>query len=268
MIGLGAVGSATCLALARCGVSVVGIDAHHPPHSLGSTHGDSRITRQATFEGEAYVPLAVRSLDLWRQIEEEAAVDLLHACGGVRIAPAEATVAPDGTPDTFTRTVMAAQNHGIEHELLDADALRERFPQFRLDEPVRAYYEPGAGYLRPEATVAAQLDLAERAGAALHYDETVTGISSSASGVSLQTTQGNYSAAQVVLAAGPWTAGLIGDHASLACSRCAARCSTGSPSMANRRTFSPAAFRCPAGESARRWTAASMAFPSSAMCRR
>jgi len=45
--GLGAMGSATTYQLAKRGVRVLGIDQFTPPHALGSTHGETRVTRLA-----------------------------------------------------------------------------------------------------------------------------------------------------------------------------------------------------------------------------
>jgi sarcosine oxidase len=61
VVGLGAMGSAVARALARRGQRVVGLDRFSPPHSLGSSHGRSRIIREAYFEHPAYVPLVQRA---------------------------------------------------------------------------------------------------------------------------------------------------------------------------------------------------------------
>ena len=66
VLGLGAMGSAAVYQLATRGVRVLGIDRFSPPHAAGSTHGDTRITRQAIGEGHAYTPLALRSHIIWR----------------------------------------------------------------------------------------------------------------------------------------------------------------------------------------------------------
>ena len=66
VIGLGAMGSAALYQLARRGVAAIGIDQFAPPHDRGSSHGESRITRQAIGEGDEYVPFALRSHEIWR----------------------------------------------------------------------------------------------------------------------------------------------------------------------------------------------------------
>ena len=88
VIGLGAMGSATVYQLAKRGVKVVGIDRFTPPHTFGSTHGETRITRQAIGEGQQFVPLALRSHQIWREIEAQAGKHLLTQCGGLFIARA------------------------------------------------------------------------------------------------------------------------------------------------------------------------------------
>lgn len=211
VIGLGAMGSAACLRVAERGASVLGLDRHRPPHTWGSTHGDTRITRRAIGEGPAYVPLVVRSHELWREIEAETGTSLLDECGGLVLAPTAAAPEPGDAADFFAITVASARTYGIEHELLDGTAIRERFPQFAAADDVRGYYEPGAGYVLPERAVAAQLQLAQRHGAQLHLDETVTRVEPTADGVSVHTASGVYTAGQVVVTAGPWLPQLLDD---------------------------------------------------------
>ena len=43
IIGLGAMGSAALYQAARRGVSVLGIDRYDPPHTMGSSHAETRI---------------------------------------------------------------------------------------------------------------------------------------------------------------------------------------------------------------------------------
>ena len=69
VVGLGAMGAATLWQLAARGADVIGIDMFGPPHEMGSSHGETRITRQAVGEGEALVPLALRSNEIWQAIE-------------------------------------------------------------------------------------------------------------------------------------------------------------------------------------------------------
>jgi len=83
VVGLGAMGSAAAYQAAKSGARVIGIDRFAPPHAHGSTHGESRITREAVGEGEVYVPFAQRSHRIWREIEAETGESLFLACGGL-----------------------------------------------------------------------------------------------------------------------------------------------------------------------------------------
>ena len=86
VLGLGAMGSATLYQLARRGVRVLGIDRFSPPHALGSSHGETRITRLAIGESEQYTPMALRSHEIWREIERETGASLLVTTGGLVIS--------------------------------------------------------------------------------------------------------------------------------------------------------------------------------------
>ncbi len=211
VVGLGAVGSATLLQLARRGQRVLGLDRWDPPHAWGSTHGDTRITRCAIGEGEAYVPLVLRSHQIWREIEAETGADLLTQCGALILAAGTSAAVVHGKADFVRRTIAAAERFGIPHDVMDSDATMRRFPQFRLRGDEVAYYEPGGGYVRPERCVEAQLTLARRHGAAVRTGARVVGIKRDGAGVRVATADGgDFAAAQVVLAAGAWSPGLAG----------------------------------------------------------
>lgn len=196
VVGLGAMGSAACLQLAARGMSVIGLDQYEPPHPYGSTHGDTRITRLAVGEGAEYVPLVRRSHELWRQIEEETGERLLTQCGGVILSrPAS---------PFFEATRALAHRFAIGHERLSNAELRDRFPMFAVDDLTEGYYEPEAGYVRPEPAVRAQLELALRHGAELRLGERVHTWAAAAGRVAVTTDAGTYEAEQLVLCAGPW----------------------------------------------------------------
>ena len=144
VIGLGAMGSATLYQLARRGVDVIGIDQYSPPHAFGSTHGETRITREAVGEGAAFVPLVMRSNVLWREIERESGTHLFRQCGGLILARAGRQSRMHEQRDFLGNTIKLAGQFGIAHELLDAAAIQIRFPQMQLTGDEKGYFEPGA----------------------------------------------------------------------------------------------------------------------------
>jgi sarcosine oxidase len=212
VVGLGAMGAAALYQLARRGVQVVGIDRFSPPHTQGSSHGETRITRQAVGEGAAYAPLVLRSHEIWRELEAATGETLLVPCGGLLIGPTKRTSSHHGKPDFLRVTTDVARRFGIRHEVLDRSEVTRRFPQFTaLEADDMGYYEPGAGFLHPEACIAAQLAEAIRLGARTMLDTRVTGITQHNETVRLETTNGPVEAAQVIVTAGAWTAPLLGE---------------------------------------------------------
>lgn len=203
VLGLGAVGSAATYQLAKRGARVLGFDQFSPPHSLGSSHGDTRITRKAIGEGDPYVPLVLRSHELWREIEAETGADLLTVTGGLWISSG-ARQAETHVANFFANTLAAARRFDIAHEVLDAAQIRKRFPQFDVRDNEIGYYEPDAGFLRPEACVRAQLQLAARHGAQIHSPERVASFSEANGIVTVRTDRAQYRARQLIVAAGPW----------------------------------------------------------------
>ena len=209
VVGLGAMGSAATYQLAKSGATVIGIDRYTPPHTFGSSHGESRISRQAVGEGADYVPLVLRSQELWKEIEGDTGAEIFNACGVLMMRPADAKAAQHGVEDLFATTIEMAESFRISHEVFGSDEVRRRYPQLHVDNDYQAYFEPGGGFVRPENAVAAQLQLAHRKGAALHYDELVLSIAESTDGVFLTTDRDVYSAGQVVVSAGPWISELF-----------------------------------------------------------
>src|SRR5215470_4119354 len=89
VVGLGAMGSAAAYHLAKNGLRVLGLDRFHPPHNFGSSHGLTRIIREAYFEDPLYVPLVQHAYELWAELEKQSGQQLLLKTGGLMIGPAD-----------------------------------------------------------------------------------------------------------------------------------------------------------------------------------
>lgn len=85
VVGLGAIGSSVSYHLAERGIRVIGLEQFTPAHDQGSSHGSSRIIRQAYYEHPAYVPLVQRSYELWERLQRDTQSSLLHITGGLMI---------------------------------------------------------------------------------------------------------------------------------------------------------------------------------------
>jgi sarcosine oxidase len=204
VVGLGAMGSASVYQLAARGARVLGIEAFTPGHELGSSGGLTRIIRLAYFEHPSYVPLLKAAWAHWPQLEAEADDELLRVTGGLYIGRRGSAV--------LEGSLLSAQTHGLAHELMDADESRRRFRVLDIDADMQTLHEPLAGILFPHRCIAAQLRLAERAGAELHFEERVTGWSADGAGsggVTVTTDRGSYTAAKAVVAVGAWLGKLV-----------------------------------------------------------
>jgi len=203
VVGLGAMGSAVARALARRGQRVVGLDRFSPPHTLGSSHGRSRIIREAYFEHPAYVPLVQRAYELWAELEAEAGRPLWRLTGGLMAGP------PDGALVRGAR--RSAEVHGLPYEDLSAAEIARRFPAFAPEPGMVGVLEPRAGVLFPEACIEAALKSAARAGAELRVDDEVQGWRADGGGVEVRSASGSWWAGRVVITAGAWLPRLLPD---------------------------------------------------------
>ncbi|WP_049572225.1 N-methyl-L-tryptophan oxidase [Streptomyces sp. SBT349] len=205
VIGLGGMGSAAADHLAARGARVLGLERFGPAHHQGSSHGGSRIVRQTYFEGTAYVPLLLRSYELFERLERATGRDLSLLCGGLVIGDPEGPM--------VRGSLRAAEDFGLPHELLTAGEVRRRYPTLTPGEDLAAVFEPRAGLVRPEETVTAQLERATAAGADLRFHEPVTGWAElpGGAGVRVTTAAGTYTAGHLVICPGAWAPRLLAD---------------------------------------------------------
>jgi sarcosine oxidase len=199
--GLGGMGSAAAYELAGRGKKVLGLERFSPAHDRGSSHGRSRIIRQAYFEGPEYVPLLLRAYELWEQLERETGHELMTLTGGLMIGR------EDG--DLVSGSVASADEHDLPYELLDVGEMRRRFPAYAPGPDTVALYEERAGFVRPEETVKAHLDLAGSSGADLRFEEPVLSWEATDGGVRVETPESVYEAERLVISPGAWAPRLL-----------------------------------------------------------
>jgi sarcosine oxidase len=202
VVGCGAMGAATGWRLATRGAQVVCFDRHSPPHSLGSSHGESRITRTAYFEGPWYVPLLQETFPLWRDLEQASGAELLTLTGALMIGSPSA--------EAITGSLEAAKAHGLEARLMNAEELRRHYPGHVIRSEDVAVLDAQAGFIRPEAAVAAMIDRIVAAGGQIRRGVVVSEVSSRSDGVEVVTDEMHETFDAAVIAAGPWMPELFG----------------------------------------------------------
>ena len=197
VIGIGGMGSSTLYELARRGKRVLGIERYDIGHSMGSSHGETRMIRLAYFEGQSYVPMVLRAHRLWQDLGKRFNTSLMETTGTLDII--------EPGLDIVERGEAACKRFDLPYELLDAEAIMRRHPAFKLPKDYNGLFQPDGGFVMSERAImtltAAAIDL----GAELHPRERVIDVEPLQSGgVRVKTDAGVYEAGSVVLSPGPW----------------------------------------------------------------
>ena len=202
VVGLGAFGSAALWRLADRGAKVAGIERHGIGHHLGSSHGSTRLFRIACQEHPGLAAIALKSLELWAGLGEQAGERLVRQSGCLNVGPPESRAVKG--------TLAAAAAAGAPVLELGHSELAARQPQYAgLAPDDMAVWDPGAGICYPERIIKAQAGAARRLGAEIYPHTMVTGIQASSSGVTVRTPTVDFRASQVVVATGAWLGTLV-----------------------------------------------------------
>ncbi|MBX9656816.1 N-methyl-L-tryptophan oxidase [bacterium] len=201
VIGLGGMGSSTVYHLSKRGANVIGFDQFSPPHDQGSTHGRTRLIRQAYFEHPNYVPLIRRAYELWSELSTEWKQPLFHQVGLLEAGPREGTL--------VSGVRQSASEHHLTIENLSPKEARSRFPGITVPEDMDVVFEPTAGILEVEHCVEAALSLAQSYGAILRFGEPVIRWEQDGQGFAITTPAGRTFASRLVVAGGPWGGKLL-----------------------------------------------------------
>jgi len=188
--------------LAQRGAQILGLDRFEPPHDRGSSHGQTRIIRQAYFEHPDYTPLLLESYRLWEELAWHTRRQLYHEVGLLQVGPAEGEVVPG--------VLRAAQEHRLRVDELTATEIQHRWPGLRVPEELIGVFERQAGYLLVEECVRAHVEAARQAGAELRCSVEVLGWEIGET-IQVRTNVGEFSTDRLIVAAGAWAGSLLGD---------------------------------------------------------
>ncbi|MDQ3226181.1 MAG: N-methyl-L-tryptophan oxidase [Chloroflexota bacterium] len=208
VVGVGGMGSAACYHLARRGLRTLGLERFDIPHSMGSSHGVTRIIRLAYYEHPSYVPLLLRAFALWDDLARESGRHLLEVTGTIDASGADEIV--------FTGALEACERFALDHEVITSAELTARYPGYRLPSGHMALFQPRGGFLLPERCINAHVAGALAAGAEIRARERVLAWEPAGDGVRVTTERGVYEAGRLILAAGAWMGSLVPELAALA----------------------------------------------------
>ena len=201
IIGSGSVGAAAGFYATRAGLSVLMIDAHHPPHTEGSHHGDTRLIRHAYGEGEKYVPMVLRAQTLWDELAALSGEEIFARTGVVNLGPADSAF--------LANVERSARQFNLDVEKMTAAQAMARWPEIRLPEHYTALFEPASGVLKSELAIKAWIDLSREAGCAQLFNCPVSAVHHHDDGVTVETADGRYSGRRLLVSAGTWVTQLL-----------------------------------------------------------
>jgi glycine/D-amino acid oxidase-like deaminating enzyme len=211
VIGAGVAGLSTAYYLAKGGADVLVIDRDEAGMAASTANAGSLHVQLLSYDfnddtpedgGPAAhtLPLAPRSIALWKAIAAEAGEDLgIRTEGGLMLAEDAAGMA------WLRRKSAMERRWGIESHILGSNELRDLAPAMS-ERMVGADFVPAEGYGDPLRGMMALLRLAQAHGARVLRGAEVQAITRSGTGWSVVTATGVVTAGRVVNAAGPWAA--------------------------------------------------------------
>lgn len=201
IIGAGSMGMATGYYLAKQGKSVALIDAHDPPHTEGSHHGETRVIRHAYGEGETYVPLALRSQELWHELEQESKMDIFEKTGVLNIGTRNS--------EFLSNVIESAETFDLSVDILTAEEINGRWPGYQLPPHLMGCYEKNSGLLWSEKAISAFRLGAVQNGAHLYTNSRVKSIDPGANEVTVKLTNERLVGKQLIITAGKGTNDIV-----------------------------------------------------------
>ena len=195
VIGLGSIGAFALHELARRGAGVVGFEAFGVGNDQSAVGGETRLFRRLYREGAAYHDLLERALELWHESAQRLPGSFVQ-CGALSIVPQGSLYAFD--------LESYGERFGVDYELLTADEVAERFPQFAHPGGDAGYFDPAGGYVRTDLVVRDAVDRALEHGATV-IDRAALAIEPDADGVVVTTDEESWRFDRVVVAAGART---------------------------------------------------------------
>lgn len=202
--GLGALGSATAMELARRGHRVVGLERFELGHTRGASHDTSRILRHS-YHTPAYVRLTQEAYADWARLEQDSGSTLVTTVGGLDLFPKDAAISP-------VDYTSALDEVGIDYDVLDAATVMDRWPQFRLPDDLMALHQADAAIVPAALGTRVMQEQARRHGAHLRELSPVLGVRDRGTrGLEVETPDGVVPCDGLVVCADAWVNDVVAD---------------------------------------------------------
>lgn len=201
IVGAGSMGMAAGYYLSLAGKKVLLLDSNNPPHDKGSHHGETRIIRHAYGEGEEYVPLALQSQKLWYELEKETGKQLFLKTGVLNVGKESSNF--------MQNIISSSKRFSLPIEVMNAEAIKERWPGMEIPTDFIGCYESTSGVLRCEDCLKAYRELAITNGATLRTNSRVTSLSVTDERATVSTESHSFTAKSLIIAVGAWSNQLL-----------------------------------------------------------
>jgi sarcosine oxidase len=198
VLGLGGLGSGAAYWLSRrAGREVLGLEQFELGHVRGGSQDHSRIIR-LSYHTPAYVRLAQQAYRAWTTLESDAHQQFILKTGGLDLSPGSSAI----PLSDYSHSLEACH---IPFELLEANEVVRRWPQFRLTDDIHGLYQPDGGIAPAAKCNAAHQRLARANGATLLDNAPITTVRAVDSEVEVVAGQIVYRCERLVIAAGAWS---------------------------------------------------------------
>ncbi len=204
VIGAGAFGGWTALHLQQQGARVVMVDQYGPGNSRATSGDETRGVRTSYGDravGQEWMRWARKAIGRWQAFDEEwrdvIGGQLFFTTGDLilRVEPQQFT----------TRTLEWWQAEGIEHEVLEIDEVRRRWPAIQVEDITLALYEPNAGVVRSRRACEAVGVVFQKLGGQVRIGHALLGERQGGTLESIALANGDrITADQFCFACGPW----------------------------------------------------------------
>lgn len=202
VIGAGIVGASTAYYLARAGVDVLLVDRRHPNAGGTASQASAGGVRQ---QGRvpAEMPLAIYSINLWENLEDELEADLHYRRDGMTVLTDDEALIL-----VLEQRVELEQSLGLDIRMVYAPELHKLIPGLS-PRILAGSYCPTDGHADPLSTVNALVAAARRLGARTQWQCPVEELVIEKGRVAaVKTPGGSISCRHAILAAGYWSRSL------------------------------------------------------------
>ncbi|OWF44915.1 peroxisomal sarcosine oxidase-like isoform X2 [Mizuhopecten yessoensis] len=195
VVGAGIEGSSTAYNLVKNGQRTLLLEQFPLPHSRGSSHGQSRVTRMAYGDADYYTEMMKEAYRLWEKLENESGTTIYTKTGLLLVGKAG--------DELIDGTVQALRKHSVPFTTLDGKALRLKYPMLAYSDDVSGVDDHSGGVLFADKALAAFQREFIKHGGVLRDNESLVDVFPGDI-VTVKTNKGSYRGRNLVLAVGPW----------------------------------------------------------------